>query len=121
MVHEETSVQFMKDFFYCKPIEQDTISDIAKCIMATKMPVTPTNLLEEIICDADTWHLGTKDFYRLDAMVWKELELRLTKCIENQVEKSLQFLESHRFYTSYCMGLLSAGKTKNIELLKTLL
>ena len=120
-VHEETGVQFMKDFFYDKEVDEQTITTISECILATKMPVAPANLLEEIICDADTWHLGTSDFYRLDALVWIELELRLNIPIENQPEKSLQFLELHRFYTTCCIQLLSEGKKRNIELLKALL
>lgn len=120
-VHEETSVQFMKDFFFDKEINKKLVNEIVQCIMATKMPVAPNSLLKKIICDADTWHLGTNDFHRLDVLVWKELELRFQKPIENQVEKSIQFLKSHHFYTDYCIDKLSAGKKKNIRLLNTLL
>lgn len=65
-VHEERSVAFMEEFFSDKDVDRNTLDNISKCIMATKMPVEPTNQLEMIICDADTWHLGTVDFQRLD-------------------------------------------------------
>ncbi len=120
-VHEETGVQFMKDFFFGKKVSKKTIDEIAQCIMVTKMPVAPVTQLEKIICDADTWHLGTKQFYRMDTLVWKELELRRNTSIHNQIEKSLQFLIGHRFYTDYCQEHLSEGKQRNIKLLKTLL
>jgi HD superfamily phosphodiesterase len=117
-VHEETSVQFMKDFFFGKSVDQEITDDIAKCIMATKMPVKPASLTEEILCDADTYHLGTESFQQLDKLVWKELELRLNSTIDNQAERSLVFLEDHQFFTGYCQQLLSAGKNKNIDWLK---
>ncbi|MEO7982878.1 MAG: HD domain-containing protein [Bacteroidota bacterium] len=120
-VHEETSVQFMKEFFSRKPVDQKIIDEIAGCIMATKMPVKPASLTEEILCDADTYHLGTENFQQLDKLVWKELELRLNNTINNQAERSLAFLEDHQFFTVYCLQLLSAGKKKNIDRLKNIL
>lgn len=119
-VHEETGVQLMKDFLSPKHIDQKIMNDISLCIMATKMPVAPSTLLEKIICDADTYHLGTKDFQQLDELVWRELELRLNKRVDNQSWRSLDFLETHQFYTTYCRQLLSEGKDRNIAWLKGL-
>ncbi|HEV7782173.1 MAG TPA: HD domain-containing protein [Chitinophagaceae bacterium] len=120
-VHEERSVQFMQDFFSGKTNDRTMVHCIADCIMATKMSAAPRNLPEEIICDADTYHLGTTDFKQLDQRVWRELELRLNKPIEDQAGKSLVFLEEHRFYTAYCQVRLSAGKEKNIAMLKEII
>jgi HD superfamily phosphodiesterase len=120
-VHEETGVQFMKDFLSARATDKILQDEIAGVIMATKMPVSPASLLEEIICDADTWHLGTKDFRQLDAMVWHELELRFNKPVENQVKRSLDFLLAHRFYTPYCKEVLTPEKNKNIQLLRDIL
>ncbi len=119
--HEETSVQFMGNFLTSKNIDRDILNEITRCILVTKMPVAPVYLLEKILCDSDTWHLGTEDFLHYDALVWREMELRFNTKIENKVEKSLQFLEVHQFYTEYCINKLSSGKKKNIELLKDLL
>jgi predicted metal-dependent HD superfamily phosphohydrolase len=120
-VHEERSVEFMKQFLKGKVEDQTIIDAIARCIMATKMPVSPGNQLEEIICDADTYHLGTDNFLHLDKMVWQEVELRTKKPVDNKIELSLRFLENHQFFTGYCLRLLSAGKRKNIETLRALL
>jgi hypothetical protein len=86
--------------------------------MATKMPVVASTLMQEIVCDADTYHLGTKDFPDRDKLVWQETELRLGRPIENKVQRSLQFLEKHQFFTGYCKQHLSTGKEKNIQYLK---
>lgn len=117
-IHEETSVTFMESFFQVKHVNTSITHQVATCILATKMPVDPHSLLEKIICDADTWHLGTADFQSTDALVWQELELRLKQSIEKKEGKSLEFLETHRFYTDYCIEHLSAGKQENINQLK---
>jgi HD superfamily phosphodiesterase len=119
--HEERGVQLMKEFLIPKGIDEKIINDISLCIMATKLPPAPSSLLEKILCDADTYHLGTKDFFHLDKQVWKEVELRLNKPVDNTLSKSLLFLEKHQFFTSYCQQFLSAGKNRNILQLKMFL
>jgi HD superfamily phosphodiesterase len=117
--HEEKSVQIMRSFLTGKGIDEKAVNDISCCIRATKMPAVPTTLLEQVICDADTYHLGTKDFPRIDSLVWEEIEQRLNKIVSNKPQKSLSFLENHKFFTSYCQQLLSTGKEENIALLSS--
>ncbi|MEP7373665.1 MAG: HD domain-containing protein [Chitinophagaceae bacterium] len=119
--HEERGVQIMKEFLAGKNSDEKIITGISLCIMATKMTATASTLTEQIICDADTYHLGTKDFLRLDKLVWEEMEQRLNKPISNKIQRSLVFLEKHQFFTLYCRQLLSAGKDRNISQLKMFL
>ena len=83
--------------------------------MATKMPVSPTTLSEKIICDADTYHLGTEEFFEQNNLVKLELEARLGITIENWHTSSLLFIQAHHYYTPYCQALLSDGKSRNIH------
>ena len=119
--HEESSVGIMKAFLTGKSIDEKIITEISLCILATKIPATPSTLLEQITCDADTYHLGTKDFLYFDKLVWQEMERRLNKPISNKPQRSLLFLEKHQFFTHYCQQLLSAGKDRNISQLKMFL
>ncbi|SFW27409.1 HD domain-containing protein [Chitinophaga sancti] len=114
--HEERSTEVMMKFLG-ETLPAHIIEKIQVCIMATKMPVHPMNLLEMILCDADTWHLGTKEFWREDARVWQELEARKGRKFENKVAMSLKFMQQHQFYTTYCLKELSRGKEKNEALL----
>ncbi|OQP57678.1 hypothetical protein A3860_08585 [Niastella vici] len=116
--HEEKSVQLMLEFLAAFPIEPATAEAITACILSTKMPAKPNSLLEKIICDADTYHLGTDTFKSLNKLVWQENESRLHTKLANQPVQTLRFLEVHRFYTPYCQYLLNAGKEKNIAWLK---
>ena len=44
--------------------------------MATKFPRDPKNLLEQIICDADTYHLGTEEFEEMNKRMLEETKLK---------------------------------------------
>ena len=117
--HEERGAGMAAEFLQARQAGEDIIANVRNCIMATKMPVDPVNLVEKILCDADTWHLGTPDFRAMDALVWQELELRLNKTFDHKAERTLHFLEMHTYHTSYCQQLLDEGKRRNKEQLKS--
>ena len=105
---------FLKSLF----IEEDIIAKITDCIMVTKTPSDPKTLIEKIMCDADTYHFGTKEFRITDPKVYEELEARMHIKIENRIHRSIQLLESHRYFTEYCQDLLNKGKQENVDFLK---
>ncbi|WEK38386.1 MAG: HD domain-containing protein [Candidatus Pseudobacter hemicellulosilyticus] len=115
--HEETSTRIMYSFLE-KEIADHLLKAIAGCIMATRLTASPVTLTEKILCDADTYHLGTPEFRQTDPLVWQELEVRTGKTFPDKDRKSLLFLQAHSFHTSYCRDLLSRGKQDNIEWLQ---
>ncbi|HET7001642.1 MAG TPA: Pycsar system effector family protein [Puia sp.] len=96
------------------------IDAIKGCILATKLPQDPHNLLEEIVCDADLYHLGTSHFSELNKMMRKETEeatnIKVSK--DDWRVKTINFLESHTYHTEYAKLLLNDQKKKNLEELK---
>src|SRR6266498_4015323 len=72
--HEEKSVELMRSFMQGQMPNEELIKTISDCIMATKRNREPVTLLEQIVCDADTYHLGTKDFKKTNKQVRKEVE-----------------------------------------------
>jgi predicted metal-dependent HD superfamily phosphohydrolase len=116
--HEEKSVEQMKLFMESNFPDADLIQTIEGCIMATKRTIVPTTLLQQIICDADTYHLGTKDFKKTNKQVRKEeaVDKKISKAQWDI--KTLEFLEGHKYYTSYCIDLLEKGKQENTENLR---
>ncbi|RYE23908.1 MAG: HD domain-containing protein [Sphingobacteriales bacterium] len=115
-VHEEKSVEIMRSFMQQCGYEDNFIDGVAKCIMATRMPHDPHSMLEEIMCDADTYHFGTNDFKSTNKAIHKEYELRNNhSLLEHWEQNTLNLLQSHRFFTSYCQTLLTKGKLKNIQ------
>jgi predicted metal-dependent HD superfamily phosphohydrolase len=118
-MHEVKSIELMKGFFSKYAEDEDLIAAIENCILATRIPRDPKTVPEQIICDADTYHLGTKDFKTTNKQLKKEYILRkLVPPNNNWNKKSLEFLESHQYYTPYCQRLLEEGKRKNLEKLR---
>jgi len=83
--------------------------------MATKIPHCPKTFLQEIICDADTYNLGTDEFLMTDELLKKEWGLRGLSVGREWDNITLDFLKEHRFFTSYCSGKLQEGKQENID------
>jgi predicted metal-dependent HD superfamily phosphohydrolase len=114
--HEEKSVVLMDAFMRTKTDDDELINKIAELIRITKFPPSPQTLQEMIICDADTYHFGLQDFKQTNKAMKKELILRNMNTMVLDWEKnSLDLLERHQFYTTYCIGLLQKGKEKNIR------
>jgi predicted metal-dependent HD superfamily phosphohydrolase len=118
-LHEEKSVELMKEFLHKEAIDTALTNKIAQCIMATKYPPHPATLLEEIICDADTYHFGTPDFIMTDEQVKKEMMLCTHRYFITWDKDTLQLLEKHVFFTAYCREKLAEGKQANIRYLQS--
>ena len=117
--HEEMSVEVMKKFMDEDSEGKEMVDEITKCIMATKFPRNPSDLLCEILCDADTYHFGTKEFKKTNKQVRKEEEVRIGPVHEKEYTKrTIEFLASHQFYTPYCKELLIEQKELNMKKLK---
>lgn len=79
------------------------INTICGMIMATKMPQSPHNKLEQIIADADLEYLGTAQADAIAENLFKELQLRNASFSREQWYKTqLSFLQNHQYFTRYC-------------------
>lgn len=118
--HEERGVEEMKKFMSeYDDGDKELVHEIEDCIMATKNPRHPKNLVQEIICDADTYHFGTKEFKQTNKLMREEYGLREEKMSkEDWDEETLDMLDEHVFYTQYCKDLLDAGKKDNMKKIK---
>lgn len=97
------------------------IDTICGMIMATKIPQSPTNLLEEILCDADLDYLGRDDFFRIGNSLFEELQayhLLTDEQAWNRLQVS--FLSAHKFYTTTNKALREPVKLRYLEDLKEL-
>ena len=61
--HEKISSSYSKKFLLQHNYPLSKVEKVTRCIMATKMPHHPQNNIEEVLCDADIAHIGTKDFF----------------------------------------------------------
>jgi predicted metal-dependent HD superfamily phosphohydrolase len=117
--HEEKSVALMEEFLKSRIDDEELIGRIAALIRITKFPPAPQSLQEMIMCDADTYHFGMDDFRKTNKAVKKELILRNMNTMVQEWEKnSLELLQKHQFFTTYCIELLQKGKERNIRRLQ---
>ena len=116
--HEQKSVDIMQAFLAANGCDHHIINQIAACILVTKFPSNPIGLTEQILCDADTYHLGTNEFLKSDELVKKEMLLRGLQINDWDVH-TLAFLQKHKYFTTYCQELLNNGKLENIRMLQS--
>lgn len=118
--HEKRSAALATDFLQSLSVDVDIQEAVADCILATQMPQAPKGLLEEIICDADLFHLGSADFEVRNKLMHQEIE----KINGHKVDKSLwrtftiELMKDHRYHTAYAIDKLSAGKEANLAALR---
>lgn len=120
MAHEEKGAGIAAEFLKKHGAGDADIQLVHGCIMATKMPQSPSTLLEEIVCDADVFHLGTDDFAKKDKLMHSEVFELYHKDLNKQEwrRKTIHFLESHHYFTEYCKVLLNDTKNNHLEELK---
>ncbi|MFM2338574.1 MAG: hypothetical protein RL115_1767 [Bacteroidota bacterium] len=115
--HEEASIEIATRYFQTHPIEEEIIKKVLGCILATKMPQSPENTLEQIICDADLFHLGTDAFEEKSKLLRSELiefgDNALSKKDWRQI--NIRFLERHNYFTTYGKQHLQPIKDKHLQ------
>jgi len=95
------------------------IEKICGMIMATKIPQTPKNTLEMIICDADLDYLGRDDFEPVAATLFEELKVRdMVEDIPAWDAVQVRFLEAHSYWTASQRKRRDAAKQRHLQHLK---
>jgi predicted metal-dependent HD superfamily phosphohydrolase len=116
--HEKESAEYANEYLSKENYPADRIKKIQECILATKVPQRPHDLLEEIICDADLSHLGTEMFDNRNDMFRNEFEFYSGQPLSQKewLKKSIDFLKHHKFFTDF--AIKNFEKRKGINLLK---
>lgn len=118
--HEEEGCRIVRENlpdFGFTPSQIDTICGI---IMATKVPQTPQNKLEKLLCDADLEYLGGDDYFTISRKLFDELKLNGHKLTEDQwLNIQINFLEEHNYWTDWAVKNLAPNKRKVLESLKS--
>ena len=114
--HEDVSAEIASKFLSDKNYPEEKTLKVIGCINATKYPCNPGNLLEEIICDADLYHIGTKDYEDKSDLLRVEWEKSKDK-IYTELEwlkLNIDFLTNHKFFTKFAKKNLEETKLNSI-------
>jgi uncharacterized protein len=119
--HEKISCDIAREMLPQYGYTQEQIETICGMIMATKLPQTPHNHLEQIICDADLDYLGRDDFFKIGDGLFSEL--KIYGIIHNEEEWNklqVRFLENHTYFTESSKRLRQAKKDEHLQQIKSL-
>lgn len=116
--HEEKSCEIatehLKDIF-----NNGDLKKIHGMIMATKIPQSPKNLSEQIICDADLDYLGRSDFEPISNNLHREFltfKILPDNCVWDHIQ--IKFFETHHYFTKTAIENRNIAKLKHLAMLK---
>lgn len=121
--HEELSISYAESFMRKERIEPHYVQQVKGCIMATKIPQRPMNIMEQIICDADLNHLGNRNFYIMNERLRREWEQYKSEYHTDYewYSMNIDFLQDHKFHTYYGKTVLEPFKLENLMLFELFL
>lgn len=121
--HEAVAAEKAKAMLEEAGASVQKVSTVVEAIEATKMPQQPQSIVSKVLCDADLFHLSTEkcDENGLNLRAeWKSLGFMDMQDDEWE-QFNLQFMESHRYHTTYGQTVLEEGKKQNIKRLRKML
>ncbi len=99
--HESRGCDLAREVLPRYDYSEEEIERICGMIMATKIPQSPKNKLEEIICDADLDYLGREDFYAIGETLFEELKAFGVLETEEEWNKvQVNFISNHSYFTA---------------------
>ncbi|GGM92014.1 hypothetical protein GCM10010967_26290 [Dyadobacter beijingensis] len=117
--HEEAGCAVAREMLPGFGYNAAQIESICGMIMATKIPQSPKNHLEMVLCDADLDYLGRDDFEPVAATLFEELKARdMVEDIPAWDAVQVKFLETHSYWTSSQQHRREAAKQRQLRHLK---
>ena len=117
--HEERGVEIAQQLMIEFGFSNADFKIVKGLILATKIPQTPKNHLEKIICDADLDYLGRSDFYKISDYLFKELKAySIIKTKKEWDLAQIKFLDTHKYHTDFALRNRQTEKEKRIAELK---
>ena len=113
--HEENSVAIAEEFFKKNDYPSDRKEIVKSSILSTKIDHKPATLIENVLNDADFYHLSKKSYFDKLLLLKSELENIKKDKIDDSYwhEENLDFLKTDRFYTEYGKTVLAPKVEKN--------
>lgn len=119
-VHEWRSGKICEVFLKIYGWDKPSLQRIMALIQATKYPGRPKTQAEEILCDADLYHLASDDYTHWARRLYKELNEQQGETLSKRdwINTNIEFLQRHRYFTGYAASHWEPAKRKNLEELR---
>jgi HD superfamily phosphodiesterase len=114
--HEEKGKEFISKELPSWGYTSNDIKQICGLLDATRLPQKPTNLLEQILCDADLDYIGTSKFYEIGDTLYTEFKARgIVSNYEDWNDLQIRFLSDHKFHTGFAQKNREPKKQQNLR------
>jgi uncharacterized protein len=118
LISARIAVQVLPSFGY----SAKDVETVRWAILATALPQSPKNLLEQILTDADLDVLGRESYMERNFDLRRELACFGKTFTDEQWNRSqLKFIEGHHYFTASAHSLRDEQKTQNILDLKKIM
>jgi PAS domain S-box-containing protein len=97
--HEGRGAEYATTVLNAMDFPAQKINKITGMILATKIPQSPKNILEQIICDADLDYLGREGYTENSLLLLQELRLKKAVSETDWLKIQDQFLTKHAYFT----------------------
>lgn len=117
--HEEFSCKIAKKHLPDFDYNHEQIEAVCQMIMATKLPQTPAEQLAQLLCDADLYYLGSKQYSAAAEKLFPEFKkfgLAKTKLEWELIQ--VEFLSAHTYFTKTAISEREKQKQVNLQQLK---
>ncbi len=119
--HEERSASIAEEFLTKEKYDEGDIKRIKSLILATKMGHKPSEILEEVMQDADLSHLANVDYLSstYEGLLNEINAMREEPYSPKQwAEMCIDFIKKHRYHTEYARANFKPGKEQNLKYIK---
>ena len=117
--HEMESCRIASEALPQFGYSETDIATINGMIMATKIPQSPNNHLEQILADADLDYLGRDDFFTIGEKLFNELSMFGFINSENEWNKLQErFLTAHHYFTETAIATRQQQKEEHLQTIK---
>jgi predicted metal-dependent HD superfamily phosphohydrolase len=118
--HENESVKLATGFLGERGIDKAQVDQVGRAIMATQIPQKPKNLVSEVLCDADLYHLSEEGYLENIELLRLEMKGTSGKKLGKKKFHSLsdKFFREHQYRTDFAREVLGPKKERNLQLIQ---
>ena len=103
--HEEVGAGMASELMLKLGMKAAQIEEVTGLVLSTKIPQTPKNELQKIICDADLDYLGRDDYPEISQRLYKEFKfMKVIQTDEDWKNLQINFLKAHYFHTPFAIA-----------------
>jgi uncharacterized membrane-anchored protein YitT (DUF2179 family)/predicted metal-dependent HD superfamily phosphohydrolase len=119
--HEEASCNIAREELVAFDYTPEQIEFVCSLIMATKMPQQPQTILQQVLCDADLYYLGTSSYIAISEKLIHELHKTGThKTRVDWMNEQKAFMAAHQYFTETAQKKLTAKQKANLAALENM-